>query len=428
MHSSSLRIVHIGTADNRGGAARAAFQLHEGLRRLGHDSRMLVGQRFEQRTEIERIGFPKTLGGRILNRLILELETRTGLQYLIQPHRRAFLSHRFLVSTDIIHLHNLHGNFFPITILPRLSKISPMVWTLHDTWSMTGHCAYNYDCDRWMIGCGKCPILSEHPKISVDTTALLWRVKDYLYRRSNICVVAPSRWLTTMARTSPLLGRFDTQCIPYGIDTQGFHPVDRATARVRLGLPVDALVTMIILLPEDKRKGREYFIHALHKLKSGLKPWLLVVGSRGLLNGIPQGIPVHEVGYVETTEVMNLCYSAADVFVLPTLADNLPLSLLEALAAGTPSVAFNTGGVSDIVRHKDTGYLANYKDSDDLALGIEMILTDDGLRAAMRLRCREVAVAEYSLDLQARRFEDLYRKVIQSSKKARQGIVHPSNC
>lgn len=428
MHSSSLRIVHIGTADNRGGAARAAFQLHEGLRRLGHDSRMLVGQRFEQRTEIDRIGFPKTLRGRILNRLILELETRTGLQYLIQPHRRAFLSHRFVVSTDIIHLHNLHGNFFPITILPRLSRISPMVWTLHDTWSMTGHCAYNYDCDRWMIGCGKCPILSEHPKISVDTTAFLWRVKDCLYRRSNICVVAPSRWLTTMARTSPLLGRFDTHCIPYGIDTQGFHPVDRAVARHRLGLPADGSVVMFIALPEDKRKGRDYLVQALQKLKSEVKPSLLVVGSQGLLRGIPERMRVHEVGYVDSTELMNLCYSAADVFVLPTLADNLPLSLLEALAAGTPSVAFDVGGVPDIVRHKDTGYLANYKDSDDLARGIEMILTDHSLRAAMRLRCREVAVAEYSLDLQARRFEDLYKNVIRSSKETCQGIVHPSKC
>ena len=166
-----LKIVHIGTADNSGGAARASFQLHEGLLRLGHESRMLVGQKFEERPEIERIGFSRSLRGRVLDRFVLELETRTGLQNLIQPKRRAFLAHRFVTEADIIHLHNLHGNFFCHTILPSLSKIAAIVWTLHDTWALTGHCSYNYDCGRWETGCGKCPILEEYPEIKVDTTA-----------------------------------------------------------------------------------------------------------------------------------------------------------------------------------------------------------------------------------------------------------------
>jgi len=333
---------------------------------------------------------------------------------LIQPWRNAFLSHPFVVSTDIVHLHNLHGSFFPITILPQLSQIAPIVWTLHDTWAMTGHCSYNYECERWQTGCGSCPNLSEHPKISIDTTAFLWRVKDRLYRKSDICIVVPSKWLFGMASQSPLLNRFAVHCIPYGIDTQTFHPIDRALARQQLELPADAFVMMIIVLPQARRKGAEYFVEALHKLKQKVNPWLLVVGSQGLLEGVPGRFRMREVGNVRSAEYMNLCYCAADLFVLPTLADNLPLSLLEALAAGTPAVAFNIGGVPDIVRHMETGYLARYMDPEDLARGIVTILTNENLRTAMRLRCKAVADTEYSLDLQSRRYQDLYEGILRA--------------
>ena len=257
--TNKLKVVHISTADNSGGAARAAFQLHEALLRLGHESRMVVGHKIESRPEIDRIGFSRTLPGRILNRLVLELETITGLQYLIQPNRYRFLSHRFVQDADIIHLHNLHGNFFSFTILPLLSRIAPIVWTLHDTWPLTGHCSYNYDCDRWEKGCGRCPYLAEYPPIKVDTTALLWRLKERAYRRSEMRIAAPSRWLADMARRSPLLKPFEVHHIPYGIDTQVFQPLDRLSARQGLRVPPDAEVVMLnpfLGLPE---KGLSIF-------------------------------------------------------------------------------------------------------------------------------------------------------------------------
>jgi len=413
-----MKIVHIGTADNSGGAARASFQLHEGLLRLGHESRMLVGQKFEERPEIERIGFSRSLRGRVLDRFVLELETRTGLQNLIQPKRRAFLAHRFVTEADIIHLHNLHGNFFCHTILPSLSKIAPIVWTLHDTWALTGHCSYNYDCGRWETGCGKCPNLDEYPSIKVDTTAFLWRVKERVYRHADLHIVAPSKWLSTMALQSPLLKSFRVHCIPYGIDTQIFHPIDRSDARNGLAIPPDATVVMIIGLPGGQRKGVEYLLTALDRLKTEPKPWLLIVGSRGLLNAVGKPFPIRELGYVESREIMNLCFSAADLFVLPTLADNFPVTLLEALAAGTPPIAFDVGGVPDIVRHMETGYLAAYKDAEDLARGIDLLLTDGGLRERLGRCCREVVESEYSMELQARRFEKLYQDIIRERESA----------
>ena len=412
--TAKLKVVHINTADNSGGAARAAFHLHKALLQLGHESRMVVGQKVESRQEIDKIGFSRTLPGRILNRLVLEMETVTGLQYLIQPNRYRFLSHRFVRDADVIHLHNLHGNFFSFTILPRLSRMAPIVWTLHDTWPLTGHCSYNYDCGRWEKGCGRCPYLDEYPPIKVDTTALLWRLKGRVYRRSEMRIAAPSKWLADMARRSPLLEPFEVHHIPYGIDTQVFRPLDRLSARQGLRIPPDAEVVMIVALPGATRKGVEHFLAALHKLPHDLRPWILVVGGRGVLNGVPHRFPVREVGYVDSSELMNLCYSSADVFVLPTLADNLPLTLLEALAAGTPSVAFEVGGVSDVLRHMETGYLCRYRDSEDLARGIQTLLTNANVRTGMRARCRDVATKEYTNEVQARRYLDVYNSAVES--------------
>jgi glycosyltransferase involved in cell wall biosynthesis len=251
----------------------------------------------------------------------------------------------------------------------------------------------------------------------LDTTAFLWRVKERVYRRADMHIAAPSKWLVDMARRSPLLKRCQVHHIPYGIDTDTFHPIARQVARVGLGIPVDANVVMIIAIPGGERKGAEYLLAALHKLQPVLRLWILVVGGRGVLNGVPRGFSVREVGYVDSSEFMNLCYSSADVFILPTLADNLPLSLLEALAAGTPSVAFETGGVPDVVRHMETGYLCRYKDSEDLARGIQTLM-NASVMASMRSRCRDVATKEYAREVQARRYIEVYERAVNLRREA----------
>ena len=413
-----MKIVHIGTADSSGGAARAAFELHNALLRLGHESRMLVGQQFETRPEINRIGFSRSMAGRLLNRLVLEVETRTGLQYLIQPKRRDFLSHRFVRDADVIHLHNLHGNFFSHTILPRLSVLAPLVWTLHDAWSLTGHCSYSYDCDRWRTGCGKCPDLDEYPRIGVDTTAFLWRVKRRVYARSDIRLAAPSKWLAAMARESPLFSGSEVHHIPYGVNTGAWRPMDQRLGREVLGIPHGAQVVMVIALPGAKRKGLDYLASALGRLGEDVSPWILAVGGRGVLRGIPARFPVKEVGYVESPEFMNLCYASADLYVLPTLADNLPLTLLESLAAGTPAVAFDIGGVPDVIRHEETGYLARYRDPEDLARGIHSVLAGEAMRLQMRRRCREVAVREYASEVQVNRYLEVFELAVKARRRA----------
>jgi glycosyltransferase involved in cell wall biosynthesis len=168
---------------------------------------------------------------------------------------------------------------------------------------------------------------------------------------------------------------------------------------------------MVIVIPGGERKGADYLIRALPQMRAAKKPRILVVGSKGLLKSVPAEFNLHETGYLQSREEVLKCYSASDFIVLPTLADNLPVTLLEAAACGIPAVAFNAGGVPDIVRHMETGYLAAYKDVEDLAKGIDVFVENDELRSITGARARKIAETEYAAGIQVRRYEDLYRNL-----------------
>lgn len=412
-----MKIVHISTYDNSGGAARAAFRLHVGLKAAGHESRMLVGYKVETSSDIDSIMMDRPPWKRMMRRAVRMLDTRVSLQYLFLPWAGEFLGHPAVQCANVINLHNAHGGYFPHRILPKLSRVAPVVWTLHDMWALTGHCAYSYDCERWKTGCRRCPYLSESPHLTIDTTVLHWRIKNWIYSRSNLTIVTPSCWLADLVRQSPLLGSFKVHHIPYGLDTSVFKPIPRPVARQALALPVAARVVLFAAPSLAKRrKGVAYLLKALWRLEqAGMDNTLLLVVGAG--SALPEGsdirYPVRHLGVIANDHLLALCYSAADVFILPTLADNLPNVILESMACGTPTVSFKVGGVLEPVRHMETGYLAVYKDAADLAKGIETLLNDSQLRAKMSRRCREIAEQEYSLNLYTKRYVQLYQEVIE---------------
>jgi glycosyltransferase involved in cell wall biosynthesis/2-polyprenyl-3-methyl-5-hydroxy-6-metoxy-1,4-benzoquinol methylase len=412
-----LSVLHISTADNLGGSARSAYRIHRGLRNLGHRSRMLVGWKATDDPDVGRI-WPNG-AWRILDRVVGEIGDQAGLQYLCLPSSLRLARHSWVQEADILQLYNTHGGYLNHTVLPRLAVGRPIVWRLSDMWAFTGHCAYSYDCERWKTGCGSCPILAEYPSLRRDTTALLWKLKQRIYRRCDLTVVAPSRWMASLVRESPLLGRFPIHVIPNGLDTEVFRPIPKTVAREVLGLKPDARVILFTGHSEEApRKGASYFREAIERLLGNLpfEVTLLVMGASGggWLDQV--GCATRCVGTVTNDLLMSAIYSAADVFVLPTLADNSPNGVLEAMACGTPAAAFNVGGVPELVHHMETGYLAAYKDAADLARGIQLLLVDEGLRERLGRRCREVVDGEHSIELQARRFEALYRDILRKWK------------
>jgi len=302
----------------------------------------------------------------------------------------------------------VHGSYFSHSALPVLSRRRPLVWRLSDMWALTGHVAYSYDCERWRHGCGSCPYLGEYPRLRRDTTAALFRWKDAVYRRSRITVVAPSRWLEEIARESPLLGRFPVRRIANGLDLEKFRPHPRDDARRALGLdPERPVVLFSSLERNDRRKGGDVLAGALSSL-ADLDFQLAVLGPEA--SGL--GREVAALGTMRDDERLALAYAAADVFVLPALAENLPNVAVESIASGTPVVASAVGGIPDAVRDGETGLLVPPGHAPALAGAMRALLADDELRERLARQARAVAEAEFAAEREAGEFAALYEELL----------------
>lgn len=403
-----MNVLHINQSDIAGGAAIAGFRLHQGLLARGVDSRLLVGT---VQTESDRVALVprKPRLERQLNRLTYRL----GLNYLNIVGSFDIPRHPFYRAADVVNFNNLHNGYFNYLTLPQLTA-KPAVYTLHDMWSFTGHCAYSYDCNGWQTRCGRCPYPETIPYIARDNTRIEWHLKQWVYRHSRLTIVAPSRWLVEQAQQS-MLNRFPIHHIPYGIDTTVYQPLDPARCRQQLGIPADRTVLMFGAASlSDPRKGGDLLVKALQQLPPSYKDRIQLVTMGGSSDGFADtlGMPIVNLGYITGDAEKAIAYSAADLFLFPTRADNLPLVLQESMACGTPMVSFKVGGVPDLVRPGETGYLAMPEDTADFCQGIVQLLDQPQHLNAMRHHCRRIAVEEYAIAQQVERYCQLYQSLL----------------
>ena len=405
-----MKVLHLWKSDglSGGGGAIAMNRLHTGLRRLGIDSHILGS---------ETTGSPYAHvlpRPRRIESLIRLATSRLGLNdiHCVSSFRIPRL--QVYRDTDLLTIHGTHSGFLNYLALPSLAREKPTVFVLHDMWLYTGHCAYSHDCDRWKIGCGRCPYPDSNPPIRSDATRIEWWLKRRVYARSRLYLVSPSRWLAELARES-MAAHLPIQVIPNGVDTKTYFPIDRILCRKVLGIPQDRKVLMFSSLNvKDTRKGGDLLVETLKGLPPSLKSriLLLTMGNRGEGMSLTGGIPVLNLGYTASDQLKAIAYSAADLFVLPTRAENFALVLLESLACGTPIVSFRVGGVPEVVRPGVTGYLAEPESADGLREGIEKLLQDNDLHASLSRQCREVAVREYRLETQVERYVRLYEELL----------------
>lgn len=406
-----MNILHINQSDIDGGAAIAGYRLHQGLLSQDIDSRLLVGTVKTSSQSVNAI--PRN--PRRENQ-ISRFTRRLGLNYINYINTFDIPKHTFYKNADILNFHNLHSGCFNYLAIPSLTENKPAVFTLHDMWSFTGHCAYSYDCERWKIGCGNCPYPNTYPAISRDNTRLEWKLKNWVYSRSNLTVVTISQWITEQVKQS-MLNRFPIHHIPNGIDTLAYQPLDPEQCRSLLDIPTGKKVLMFGSDSlKDPRKGGDLLLKALQSLPVSLKAEtvLLTIGHGGEAIAEAAGMQTLNLGYVSNDRLKSMAYSAADLFIFPTRADNLPLVLQESMACGTPMVSFKIGGVPDLVRPGVTGYLAAPEDAEDFCNGIVQLMEDPNLRVHMSQQCRAIALEEYPLELQAKRYIDLYRQLVQN--------------
>jgi glycosyltransferase involved in cell wall biosynthesis len=306
---------------------------------------------------------------------------------------------------DIVHCHNLHGGYFDLRALPWLSRQLPVALTLHDTWMLSGHCAYSIDCDRWKSGCGQCPYLTIYPAIRREATAYNWLRKQDIYSRSHLYVATPSRWLLEEVKQSMLAPALaDGRVIHNGVDLSHFKPVGMEEARYRLGLPTDSKIVLFVGQGTRRNLFKDYetMERALTRLAPEYPDRLLFVClGEERKNERLGGIEIRFIEYQSKLDMVASYYQAADLYLHAARADTFPNVVLEALACGTPVVATAIGGIPEQIEDGVTGFLTPPGDSEAMAARTAQLLRD----ADMRRR-----FAENAADSARRRF-DLKKQV-----------------
>jgi glycosyltransferase involved in cell wall biosynthesis len=407
---AQMRILQIHKHDYpSSGGAIVMLRLHHGLKKAGFDSKILSAVK-KLETD-DSIAIPRS---RRLESRLKKVTSRLGLDDVHCVSSFKIRENGAYLDADILHIHGIHGGFFSYLALPSLTESKPAVFTLHDMWAFTGHCVISYDCDRWKTGCGKCPYPNATPAIQRYNTQLEWKLKDWIYSRSKLTIVTLSKKQTEQAKQS-MLKRFPIHWIPNGVDCQVYRPLDSKLCRALLGIPPRSKVLMFASMGLHYfSKGGDLLLKALQSLPRSLKAEtvLLLLGHRGEAIAEAADLETFNLGYVSSDRLKAIFYSAADLFVHPTRADTLPLVLQESMACGTPMVSFDVGGVPDLVRPGITGYLAEPENAKDLRDGIVQLLEDEPQRSYMSQQCREIALKEYTLELQVQQHIELYRQLV----------------
>ncbi|APZ43466.1 glycosyltransferase [Acidihalobacter ferrooxydans] len=322
-------------------------------------------------------------------------------------------------EADIAHFYGIHSGTLSYLALPKLTRSKPAFFALPDMWSMTGHCTFPGDsklgeCRKWETGCGSCPDLSIHVPVWRDGTWLDWRLKKRVWDRSDIQFIAPSVWMQKQAQRS-MLREHIIHHIPRSLDVNAYKPYPRKQARELLGIDFERKVIMAMASDfRRQQKGMDLLVQSLNALPPDVRSaaTLLCIGNGGENLAEACEMDVLSLGVVSNERLKAICYSAADVFVLPSRSESFGRVNMESLACGTPVVAFDVGGVSDVVRPGVSGILAKPNDPKDLSEKILHLLEDDSLRAGMAKNCRAIAVEEYDKSVEARRYIELYEQAL----------------
>lgn len=406
-----MKILQINSHYNQGGAARIVACIHRQMLSEGENTWVAFGRgkkplesncvRIDTMPEVYWSALVSLIGG------INGWSNRIATAKLIRLIRR--------IQPDVIHLHALHGYYLNWPVLFRYinQKQIPCVWTFHDCHAFTGNCGYFFECDRWQNGCGSCPNIHTYPNSRwFDFSAWMWKRKRALFTATdNKVIVSPSQWMTVQAKKS-YFGKYECVTIPNGIDTkQTFYPRDRRVCRERYGYSQqEKLILGIAVGYRDVRKGAKYILKLAEHLHEEAK--VILIGWNEEDNAMLEGM-TNVIALPSTKDASMLAeyYSMADVFVIPSLAENYATTVLESMACGTPAVGFDAGGTPELLT-EGRGIAVPAGDQEAFDAAVRKALSEDsGL-----LRGEELAALiqkENDMSVMTERYLNLYRQLTQ---------------
>ncbi len=411
-----MRILHLSKTYDSGGAGLAAFRLHLALREAGVDSLMLVDGPGEAAQGVDSL---RTWGGVWLPRWRARLDSLPWRGYP-QRWREAFSSdwlpsrvapHVKQLKPDLVHLHWLGGGMLRLEELAAFNL--PLVWTLHDMWPLTGGCHHSHGCLCYENHCGACPVLGSSKERDLSFKVFARKLKAW--QGLDLHLVSPSRWLAGCAGGSRLFASAPLETIRHGVDLSVFRP--QPGAREELGIALDKLVVLFGAEDAVKNpyKGFDLLLAALPALAGedwGERVEVWVFGSQEPQPPPPSPLKLRFLGPIADPQALARLYAAADLLAAPSREEALGLTAMEALACGTPVVAFEVGGIPDMVQDGVNGLLVSAEDSRALGQALARILADAELREQMGQRARQRAEAGFAVEKQAAGYIGLYEKIL----------------
>jgi glycosyltransferase involved in cell wall biosynthesis len=414
-----MKILHLSTEDIAGGAARAAFRLNQGLNNLDSpniDSQMLVKSKLSGASSVISDSSVVAKISPTLNRLPLQkYSNRERVMFSSQWFMDKIAERVADLSPDIVHLHWVCNGFLKIETIKKINR--PVVWTLHDMWPLTGGCHYSKTCNRYEHQCGACPMLHSHKQKDLSFHTLQRKVEAW--NDIDLTVITPSHWLSDCSKKSAVFKDRRIDVIANGIDVDIFRPGFKQIAREFLNLPQEKKLLLFVAgsTTGDPRKGFRYLAEAVNFLhQKGCDLELVILGEEAPSKPLSWNIKAHYLGKLNDEVSLALVYNASDVFIAPSVQDNLPNTIIEAQACGKPCVAFRIGGMPDMIDHQHNGYLAEPFETSHLAQGIEWILESDDRYKALSQAARDKAVKSFNLKLQVQKNADLYREITAKYK------------
>lgn len=423
-----MKILLIGKHPRTGGAAIASSRLMEALQANIADVQMLVQEGEDLQAGVYSTTHGKLKKGLNLFRFIWERlvflprERSSNIRFLFSLANtgESIVQNRKFKEADIIHLHWINAGFLSLKSLREIFQSGKaIVWTFHDMWPFTGGCHYALDCKEYIHECGMCPYLKKPGKR--DLSHQIWKKKEKLFRESQVTVITPSLWLGDCVRKSSLLGHWNVTGIHNPVNHELFRPKDRAESCRNLGLdPAKKHILFGAATMKNVLKGFSYFKEAMQSLSHsegiGEEVEILLFGKTSDSEEASFPLKTRNIAFVNSPEVLVDLYNAAWLFAIPSLQDNLPNTIIEAMLCGTPVVGFNTGGIPEMIDHKVNGYLAEYKSAGDLAKGVEWVLSSESYEK-LSDDTRKSALHRFSMEQSVQQHMELYRKIYNKEEE-----------
>ncbi len=416
-----MNVLMINTREARGGAAQVAWQLSEKLRARGHSVSMAV--RSKDKNQSKTLVFPGKPDlwrkSSNLSKKVLSRDIPSAIWNLWQLKRdndlegfgsEWLLTRKEYLEADLVHVHNLHGHYFDLKLLTKIAKEKPIVWTLHDMWPITAYCTHSSSRKADADGFFVCQEL-DSPRISLPKGQILKTIKKNVYQDTRMTIVSPSRWLANLV-TKSVLSDKQLIVIPNGINLDLFKP-GKSKAQLKRKLGIDEKVFLAMFVADMRSpnyiKGADIVEEVIKYGEKVENLQFLIVGKNRKENSNGRVVTMK---YMDDSKDLSELYGAADVLLMTSRAENCPLVVLEAMASGTPVMGFGVGGVPELIKHNETGWVVQNVSAKDMWHQLLQLISKREMLVRVGKDARESVLAQYDLQDMVSEYERLYQEVL----------------